>query len=189
MNTRKRYLFNGLGALVLILATIVAALSLLQRPAAAGNKSDEARAKLRTAARAIVGDVKCDQERNGVEVQVKVHGLAPGFHGFHIHTTGSCIAPDFTSAGGHFNPAGHNHPGHAGDMPVLLVNADGSGEANFTIASFQIAQLFDADGSAVIVHAGPDNYANIPTRYAAAGPDATTLATGDSGARTVCGVI
>ena len=49
--------------------------------------------------------------------------------------------------------------------------------------------LFDADGSAVIVHAGPDNYANIPTRYTGPVPDATTLATGDAGGRVACGVV
>jgi Cu-Zn family superoxide dismutase len=74
-------------------------------------------------------------------------------------------------------------------MPVLQVNPDGTGEARFTIASFQVSQLFDADGSALIVHAAADNYANIPQRYSATGPDATTLATGDSGGRVACGVI
>jgi Cu-Zn family superoxide dismutase len=118
-----------------------------------------------------------------------VEGLTPGFHGFHIHTIGSCVAPDFVSAGGHFNPHGQSHPMHAGDMPVLLINADGTGEVRLTDGLFKVADLFDADGSAIIIHAGPDNYANIPPRYAPNGPDATTLATGDSGGRVACGAI
>jgi superoxide dismutase, Cu-Zn family len=192
MIAKKQLTFNRLGALILI-AVALAALILSLRPAAAGNKGDEAKVQLRDANGVVVGEAKFEQQRNGVEVQVKVHGLLAGFHGFHIHTVGACIGPDFVSAGGHFNPAGVNHAHHAGDMPVLLVNADGTGEARLTTASFQVSQLFDADGSALIIHAGPDNFANIPSRYkldnGAAGPDATTLATGDSGARTACGVI
>jgi superoxide dismutase, Cu-Zn family len=189
MTLTRHFSFNRLGMLVLVVAAMVAGLGLVQRPAAAGNKGDEAKVQLRNAAGVVLGDAKFEQERNGVEVRVKVHGLTPGFHGFHIHTIGSCVAADFTSAGGHFNPTGEPHAHHAGDMPVLLVNADGTGEARFTIASFQVSQLFDADGSALIVHAGADNYANIPQRYSATGPDATTLATGDSGARVACGAI
>ena len=181
-------IFNRMGAFALALA-VLAALTLAFRPAAAGNKGDEAEAVLRNAAGAVLGEAKFDQERDGVHVRIKVSGLTPGFHGFHIHTTGACATPDFVSAGGHYNPGGHNHGTHAGDMPVLLANADGVAEARFTTASFQVAQLFDADGSAVIIHAGPDNFANIPTRYAATGPDATTLGTGDSGGRAICGVI
>jgi Cu-Zn family superoxide dismutase len=189
MTVTRHFSLNRLGMLALVVAAIVAALGFLQQPAAAGNKGDEAKVQLRNAAGVVVGDAKFEQERNGVEVRVKVRGLTPGFHGFHIHTTGSCVAADFTSAGGHFNPTNETHGHHAGDMPILQVNADGTGEARFTIASFQVSQLFDADGSALIVHAGADNYANIPQRYSATGPDATTLGTGDSGARVACGVI
>jgi Cu-Zn family superoxide dismutase len=190
MTVTRHFSLNRLGMLALVVAAIVAALGLLQQPAAADTKKgDEAKVQLRNAAGVVVGDAKFEQQRDGVEVRVKVHGLTPGFHGFHIHTTGSCVAADFTSAGGHFNPTGEVHGHHAGDMPILQVNADGTGEARFTTASFQVSQLFDADGSALIIHAGADNYANIPQRYAATGPDATTLATGDSGARVVCGVI
>ena len=189
MTLTRHFSLNRLGVLALAAAAIVVALALLQQPAAAGNKGDEAKVQLRNAAGAVVGEAKFEQERNGVDVHVKVRGLTPGFHGFHIHTIGSCAAADFTSAGGHFNPTGEAHGHHAGDMPILQVNPDGTGEASFTIASFQVSQLFDADGSALIIHAGADNYANIPQRYSATGPDATTLATGDSGARVVCGVI
>jgi Cu-Zn family superoxide dismutase len=181
-------IINRVGAVAIALA-VLAALTLALRPAAAGNKSDEAETKLQTAAGAVIGEAKFDQERDGVHVRIKVSGLTPGFHGFHIHTTGACTAPDFVSAGGHFNPGGQTHGAHAGDMPVLLVNADGVGEARFTTASFRVAELFDADGSALIIHGGADNYANIPTRYAPGGPDTTTLNTGDAGGRVACGVI
>ena len=108
----------------------------------------------------------------------------------------------FTSAGPHLNPAGASHPDHAADQPVVLVNADGTGSARFVTDRYTVAELV---GAAVIVHANPDNYANIPDRYQApgpsaspaastppvmvAGPDAATLATGDAGPRIACGVI
>jgi Cu-Zn family superoxide dismutase len=189
MTLTRHFSFNRLGMLVLVVAAMMAALVLLQQPAAAGNKGDEAKVQLRNAAGVVLGDAKFEQERDGVEVRVKVHGLTPGFHGFHIHTIGSCIAADFVSAGAHFNPTGAAHAHHAGDLPLLLVNPDGTGEARFTIASFQVGQLFDADGSALIIHADADNYANIPHRYLGTGPDDMTLKTGDSGARVACGAI
>jgi Cu-Zn family superoxide dismutase len=64
--------------------------------------------------------------------------------------------------------------------------------ARFETDRYTVDQLFDADGSAFIVHAAADNYANIPTQYSAVGvlgPDAATLATGDAGGGTACGVI
>ncbi|MGH9165520.1 MAG: superoxide dismutase family protein, partial [Acidimicrobiales bacterium] len=72
-------------------------------------------------------------------------------------------------------------------------NADGQAQATFRTDNFTLAQLLDRDGSAVVVHAGPDNQANIPARYLqtpgdAAGPDAATLSTGDSGGRQRCGL-
>ena len=152
----------------------------------AGN--GDARVRLHDAAGNPVGVAKLTEEDGDVLVRVNAHGLTPGFHGFHVHATGVCAAP-FTTAGGHFNAGTAGHPGHSGDMPVLLINADGTGEARFKTDRFAISDLFDADGSAIIVHAGVDNYANIPTRYSAGGPDATTLGTGDAGARAACGVV
>jgi len=147
-----------------------------------------AQVSLRDAEHTRVGSAKLTQRGGEVLVSVTTRGLTPGFHGFHIHAVGVCEAP-FTSAGGHFNLPGNPHPAHSGDMPVLLINTDGTGEARFETDRFGISDLFDADGSAIIIHAGPDNYANIPARYAASGPDEMTLATGDSGARAACGVI
>jgi Cu-Zn family superoxide dismutase len=134
------------------------------------------------------------KERHGkVEVSAEVWSATPGFHGFHVHAVGLC-EPPFTSAGGHYNPGGVGHGDHAGDLPSLLVNEDGTGELEFETDRFSLGELFDADGSALIVHAGRDNYANIPTRYRSdatgmRGPDADTLATGDAGARAACGVV
>jgi Cu-Zn family superoxide dismutase len=189
MANRKRFLINGLGLLALVLVAAVAAISISGQVAARGGRNEKAEVRLRNAAGQEIGKVKFKQERDGVSVEVDVHGLTPGFHGFHVHTVGSCVGPDFVSAGGHFNMPGHNHPMHSGDMVSLLVNPDGRGETSFMTGSFKVADLFDADGSAVIVHAGPDNFANIPVRYAPNGPDATTLATGDSGGRTGCGTV
>jgi Cu-Zn family superoxide dismutase len=139
-----------------------------------------------------------------VVVSARFQGLTPGFHGFHIHTVGKCepMAKDatgavvpFSSAGGHLDVGmGAMKGPHAGDLPPLLADSRGRATATFTTDRFTLRDLMDADGSAIIVHAGPDNLGNIPPRYTATGsttpgPDAMTLATGDSGPRVACGVI
>jgi superoxide dismutase, Cu-Zn family len=141
-----------------------------------------------------VGVAFFKERRWGVEVSAAVWDQTPGFHGFHVHAVGQCVPP-FTSAGGHYNPTGAPHGEHAGDFPSLLVTRDGSARLQFVTDRFRIGELFDADGSAVIVHAGRDNFANIPTRYRSpasppqGGPDPETLESGDSGARVACGVV
>ncbi len=139
-----------------------------------------------------VGQVTFSQRDDGKVVIIgQFNGLTPGFHGFHVHSVGQCDPksnPPFSSAGKHLNPANAPHPDHAGDLPVLLINGDGTGETETVTDRFKLADLFDSDGSAVIIHAGVDNYANIPTRYAAQ-PDAQTLDDGDSGMMIACGVI
>jgi superoxide dismutase, Cu-Zn family len=151
------------------------------------------RVELQDAAGADIGFVKLTEQGGKVIVRGEVSGLTPGFHGFHVHTVGQCVPP-FTTAGGHYNPGGVGHGSHAGDMPSLLVLDDGTAEAQFATDRYTIDELFDADGSAIIVHAGADNFANIPTRYQSTtegvfGPDSATLATGDAGARVACGVV
>jgi Cu-Zn family superoxide dismutase len=152
-------------------------------------KARTAGATLRDASGAKVGRVWLhEQRRSGtITVLVTARGLQPGFHGFHIHTTGRCDPPGFTTAGGHLNPTGATHGSHAGDLPSLLVNGDGTGVLATATDRFSLADLGDADGSAVIIHSGPDNFANIPPRYGA--PDQETLNTGDSGTRVACGVV
>lgn len=182
---KRRFVLGGIGAVV---AAAVAAITLLVYPGdlmAGGD--DNARSVLRNADGVPVGQVKLTQEDDGtVLIRANVHGLPQGFHGFHVHGIGECTPP-FTSAGGHLNLGGHSHPGHSADLPVLLVNEDGTGEMRVKTDRFELAQLFDADGSAFIIHALPDNYANIPQRYGV--PDEATLSTGDAGGRIACGVI
>ena len=133
------------------------------------------------------------ERRDKVTVSASVWRVEPGFHGFHVHTVGVC-EPPFTSAGGHYNPAGADHPDHAGDLPSLLVNEDGKGELRFTTDRFSVRDLLEGDGSALMVHEGRDNFANIPDRYQQGdsgvyGPDDETLDTGDAGDRFACGVV
>ena len=127
--------------------------------------------------------------RSAVKVLVTGRGLPPGFHGFHIHAVGACEAPAFTSAGGHLENEGASHSEHTGDMTSLYVKRDGTVSVRFETDRFDLASLRDPDGSAVMVHALPDNFANIPSRYAPGGPDQVTRDTGDSGARIACGAV
>ena len=141
-----------------------------------------------------------------VTVQTTAPGLlVPGPHGLHIHAVGKCeassVAPtggapgDFLSAGGHFQGGGvGGHPNHAGDLTSLQVRGDGTAMLVTTTNAFDQADLLDGAGTAIIIHASPDNFSNIPAeRYqqinGAPPPDETTLATGDGGKRVACGVI
>ena len=134
-----------------------------------------------------VGRVAFSEAEGAVRVRVRAEGLPPGFHGLHVHAVGRCDAPGFTSAGPHWSFRDILHAGHNGDLPVLYVQADGEARLVTDTDRFEVAQLFDGDGSAVIVHANANNFANIPPRYG--GPDAETLGAGDSGARIACGVV
>jgi Cu-Zn family superoxide dismutase len=121
------------------------------------------------------------------------------FHALHIHTTGVCDpAPSgttlvpFGSAGGHWNPTGAAHGNHLGDLPSVLLTPNGEVYSEFETARVDLDALLEGDGSAVVLHAGPDNFANIPSRYISAGidgADAATLATGDAGGRYACGIV
>ena len=158
-----------------------------------------ARALLKSADGRAVAKVGLSEQRNGkVTVLVSARGLEPGFHGFHVHEKGLCEPPGFTSAGGHHKHGAQDHGAHAGDMPPLLVTGDGKARTAFVIDSFRIAELVADDGSAVMIHVGRDNLANIPVRYhshvpdassTTFGPDADTLKTGDAGDRFACGVV
>jgi Cu-Zn family superoxide dismutase len=180
--------------IVMAAACVVGASYAMAHGEAGGSSSregDNARATLRNQAGERVGTVKLEQQGDAVQMKVKINGgaVTPGFHGFHVHTKGGCLANFVDSAGGHYNPGATTHANHAGDLPSLYIDADGEGAARFATDRFALDDLFDADGSAFILHAGRDNYANIPTDRYDPDPDATTLATGDAGARFACGVI
>ena len=121
-------------------------------------------------------------DARGLRVVVSATGMTPGPHGFHLHTTGKCEAPSFTSAGGHLNPDNRKHgalaPGgaHLGDLPNLPIGADGTGRATEAAPGgvSALGAIFDGDGTAVIVHANPDDYRTDPT--------------GNAGGRVACGV-
>lgn len=137
-----------------------------------------------------VGSVTFMQTASGVLVAATVDGLSPGGHAFIIHSVGACT-PNFDAAGDHFNPEDAEHgfihsswrgssgAGHGGDLPNIYAAADGSARADFltdgvTLDTGKDHSLFDADGSAIIVHEKPDTY----------GADEA-----DTGARVACGVI
>jgi len=138
-----------------------------------------------------VGVVAFTQEDKSVLVRADVANLPPGYHGFHVHTNGMCDpATHFTSAGGHLD-LGMDHladGGMAGEMTNLYVQADGTGMLSFRLDRFPLSALLGEAGRTVVVHAGPDNFRNIPSRYGVT-LDQTTLDTGDAGARIACGVI
>jgi Cu-Zn family superoxide dismutase len=130
--------------------------------------------------------------------------IAPGFHGVHIHKTGKCepnsTAPtggapgDFLSAGGHFQKPGHSAEPASGDLTSLEVRKDGVGMLVTTTDAFTMDDLLTGEKTAIIIHAGADNFGNIPRdRYTQSngtpGPDETTMSTGDAGKRVACGVI
>jgi superoxide dismutase, Cu-Zn family len=206
---------GALGALVALVALVVVVpmMSVGSAPGSRTEREADATARMKDADGDFVGVVRFEAKKGDkVEVQAEVNDVVPRgqFHGFHLHTTGKCdpnaVDPEtdevvpFFSAGGHFDPDSDIHSKHAGDFPVLLVMKNGKAWEKFVTDRFKLSQLFDKDGSAVIIHEGRDNYANIPAttdgekRYHSHledvfGPDSLTKATGDAGARFACGVV
>ena len=130
-----------------------------------------------------MGTVVLTQGPRGVLLQARIRGLSEGPHGFHIHETGAC-SPGFSAAGDHFNPTGVGHGQldeggeHAGDLPNIIAHASGDAMADYyttavTLAEGPLHSLFDEDGSAIVIHEGPDSYGADP----------------GAGGRVACGVI
>ena len=141
---------------------------------------DKVVAMLRTATGGDVGRATATEVEGGLRFTVDATAMPPGTHGAHIHTTGRCDAPTFESAGGHWNPTGAKHGSmnpqgpHEGDLPNLLIDSGGRGTIGVTIPGATMAGLLDADGAALVVHAGPDDLMTDPS--------------GNSGGRIACGV-
>jgi superoxide dismutase, Cu-Zn family len=132
-----------------------------------------------------IGSVALEQLERGVRIFAQAEGIPAGTHAFHVHQTGRCDPPDFQSAGGHFNPVeeqhGWNNPQgfHAGDLPNVHVAEDGRLAIEYFTDAVTLGagetSIFDDDGAAIVLHAGPDDYVTDPA--------------GDAGARIACGII
>ncbi|HEX8442098.1 MAG TPA: superoxide dismutase family protein [Allosphingosinicella sp.] len=143
-----------------------------------------ASADLRNSAGQVDARATASQSGNGIRIRLEAAGMQRGTYAAHVHTTGACTPPDFTSAGPHWNPTaaqhGKNNPAgmHKGDLPNLSVGTDGRGSLEFVIAGAALSgdagALLDADGAAVVIHAQADDYQTDPS--------------GNAGARIACGV-
>ncbi len=153
--------------------------------AASASKQPTATAILRAADGSDRGLAKIVETPEGLHVWVNVVGLPAGEHGAHVHMTGTCTGPDFTSAGGHWNPLMRQHGidnpqgTHMGDMPNVTVGADGTGKLDYILKGGTLTSganpLLDADGAAVVIHAKSDDLKSDPS--------------GNAGGRVACGVI
>lgn len=171
---------HGLAALAALGLAGCAREAPLDLPPAAG----EARADLRDAAGRLLATASAVQAGDRLRVRIDAAGLAPGSYGAHIHAVGRCDPPGFDSAGPHWNPTDREHGtqnprgAHLGDLPNLLVGADGGGSFEVTVSGTLGGgprALLDADGAAMVIHAAPDDYRTDPS--------------GNSGARIACGVL
>ena len=177
-------------AALLLAPIVLGGMAFAAAPIQAESVANAATAELKDGTGQIVGSATLvSNGASGVKLQVTVRNFASaasGEHGIHIHAVGVCEAPQFTTAGGHFNPTSKKHGlnssegAHAGDLPNLVLAADGSATYETNVAALSLDggvpnSIFDADGSAVVIHAGPDDLMTDPA--------------GNSGARIACGVL
>lgn len=131
----------------------------------------------------VLGAASITQGATGLAVMVNVAGMAPGTYGIHVHAVGRCDGPNFTTAGPHWNPGMRQHGrlnpqgSHHGDLPNLVIGADGTGRLNAALAGTLTGEggLLDMDGASLIIHARPDDELTDPT--------------GNSGDRQACAVL
>ena len=160
---------------------ILAAPALAQTTPAPDDLVNTARAEMASPDGTGIGTLTLTSTPVGAIVSGTLRGLLPGPHGIHVHETGAC-EPPFESAGGHFDPAGAEHGflseggPHAGDMTNVTVGEDGLVAVEILDTFLTLDRtLFDEDGAAMVIHAGPDDYRTQPS--------------GHSGDRIACGII
>ncbi len=152
----------------------------------AGADRKVATAELKDAKGQTVGKVTLKEGKNAVTLSAKATGLTAGEHAIHVHTVGKCDAPDFKTAGGHFNPDSKKHGllnpdgHHAGDMPNFKVGANGKGSYTGTLPGVTLVgsganSLFHEGGTAVVIHEKADDMKTDPA--------------GNAGARIACGPV
>ena len=130
---------------------------------------------------AVSGTLTFVRAGGAMKVSGRISGLAPGSHGFHVHEFGDCSAADFSSAGGHYNPTGHQHAGaavprrHIGDLGNIEAGADGVANVDYTDSRLRLEGTHGILGRGLIVHANPDALKTQPT--------------GNAGGRVACAVI
>ena len=174
---------NHLSALVSCSLLVVSAPALAQSSAA---PASVANAQLKTADGKDVGTATLTQAPDGVRIAIALRGLPPGEHAFHVHAVGKCEAPGFTSAGPHFNPGNKKHGKlnpdghHAGDMDDITIPANGNLTStivnkDITLDKGKPNSVFQAAGTALVVHAKEDDYKTDPA--------------GNAGDRIACGVV
>ncbi|HJQ22053.1 MAG TPA: superoxide dismutase family protein [Gemmatimonadaceae bacterium] len=170
----------------LLIAGTTAALFACKPQVQTGSPTPAGHVVLRNAAGSMVGTLNLAPSNTGTHITGTLGGLPAGTHGIHLHAVGRCDATDFSTAGGHYNPASMHHglenPAgpHAGDLPNINVDASGNVNVDLTdprvtLDTSPTTGIFDADGTAIVVHAGPDDQKSDPS--------------GNSGGRIACGVI
>lgn len=142
-----------------------------------------ATAALRTGSGTPAGTANITSSGRKLSLTIAASGLTEGTHGIHLHMVGICEGPAFTTAGGHLNPLGKQHGSanpagsHLGDLPNLVVANNGTGTLSAQLdgmPSILLREILDSDGTAVVIHASPDDYRTDPS--------------GNSGTRVACGV-
>lgn len=164
--------------------TAAAILFAVANVASAADGPKTGQTMLRNAKGDNVGVAKLTDTPHGVLIEADFAGMSEGTHAFHIHEVGKC-EPPFASAGGHFNPGSKQHGFenpegyHVGDLPNVVIPSSGSAKVRAFVPQVRLdsgpAKLFDADGSALVVHAGTDDYKSDPS--------------GGAGDRIACGVV